>query len=71
MIRRTSNILTLAPASKLPLMDEWRWIANCLPIGSVLLIAPDGETGASDSMRRVAAAFRRHGRKVLMISAFD
>ncbi len=64
-----SDNLTLIPASELPFMDEWRRMANALPLGDALLVIPECDGSFRSSMASVAAQLRRRGRHITAVSA--
>jgi hypothetical protein len=66
---RRADVPILAPASQLPFRRAWRAHAALLPPGSVLIVAPRGDTRIMESLRRVAAAMRANGRRISTVDA--
>jgi hypothetical protein len=62
--------VALVPASLLPYKAQWQRIANELPVGSVLIIAPlAGPRHAT--LQHVATQLRSRGRRVRTLPARD
>ncbi len=61
------NNLTFVPASQLPIIQDWRELAQTLPAGAALFIVPTSETPLKRSMRRVADSLRAHGRHIAAV----
>ncbi len=63
------NHLVLAPASELPLKEEWRAVVDGLPNSGVLLIFPSKSVALWHTFQRLASQFRAGGRHIQCSSA--
>jgi len=66
--RRRANNLALMPGSTLPYKEAWQDMANELPIGSVLIVLPDGNAAQKMILLALAKLLASEGHQVRVVS---
>jgi len=64
---RRANNLALMPGSTLPYKEAWQDMANELPIGSVLIVLPDGNTVQKMILLALAKLLASEGHQVRVV----
>jgi len=65
---RRANNLALMPGSTLPYKEAWQDMANELPIGSALIVLPDGNAAQKTILLALAKLLAGEGHQVRVVS---